>query len=378
MIYLDNASSTPLLPEVRAAMAPWLESGYANPSSLHAEGRRARRAVEDAREQVAVLLGADPKELLFTSCATESNALALAGVTEALRPKGDHVVMSAIEHPSVLETGALLERRGLKVTRVPVGPDGIVDPADVAGAVTPRTVLVSIMWVNNEIGTVQPIPDIRRAVPGVILHTDAAQAVGKVPVEVKDVDLLTLSAHKMHGPKGVGALWVRRGVPLVPQMAGGGQEFERRSGTENVAGIAGLAAAMGIACRDLGRQARAMAALRDRLQEGLLALEPARLHGDPDRRAPHIASISFEHVDGEAMILSLDAAGICVSSGSACASMSMKVSHVLAAMGVDPDVARGSVRFSLSGLTTREEVDEVVAGTAKAVERLRRISPTAS
>ena len=374
MIYLDNASSTAILPEVTKAMAA---TGYGNPSSLHAEGGRARKAIEDARETVATCLGGDPKEVLFTSCATESNNLAIAGVMEALREKGDHVVTTAIDHPSVLETCALLEGRGFKVTRVEVAGDGVVDPARIAGAVTERTVLVSVMWVNNEIGTIQPIPEIRRAVPGILLHTDAAQAAGKVPVGVGDVDLLTLSAHKMHGPKGVGALWVRKGTPLVAQLAGGGQEFERRSGTENAWGIVGLAAALQIACRDLEQNTRRISTLRDRLEKGLLALEPAHLHGRSDRRAPHIAGISFGHVDGEAMILSLDAGGLCVSTGSACASMSMQTSHVLAAMGVDPDVARGSVRFSLSSLTTESEVDETIRLVGRAVDRLRKISPMA-
>lgn len=377
MIYLDNAASTRMLPEVKAAMEPFLGAEFGNASSIHAAGRRARKAVEDAREKVATLLGGDPKEVLFTSCATESNNLALAGAAEALRSRGDHVVTSAIEHPCVLEAGARLEQAGVRVTRVPADSRGLIDPSQVARAVSPRTVLVSVMWVNNEVGTVQPVGEIRAACRGAVFHSDAAQAVGKVPVSVRDVDLLTISGHKMHGPKGVGALWVRKGTPLSAQLVGGGQEFERRAGTENVAGIVGLAAAMERAVRGLEANARRVAALRDRLERGLLSVPGARLNGDPARRAPHLSNVAFEHVDGEAVILSLDAEGVCVSSGSACASMSLEPSHVLRAMGLPPDLARGSVRFSLSALTTDEEVDRALAVVPPVVERLRKISAAA-
>lgn len=370
MIYLDNAATTRVRPEVRAAMEPFLDREFGNPSSLHAAGRRARRALEDAREKVAAILGADPKEIVFTSGATESNALAILGAAEALRSRGDHVVTSAIEHPSVLETVARLEKQGWRVTRVGVDGAGLVDPVRVAAALTPRTVLVSIMTVNNEVGSVQPMAAIRKAAPGVVLHTDAAQAFGKVPVNVRDADLVTFSAHKMHGPKGTGGLWVRKGVPLAPQQSGGGQEFERRAGTENVAGAAGLAAAMSLA----GDPAP-MAGLRDRLQRGLEAFGGVRVAGPSDRRAPHLLSVSFEGVDGEAAILAMDAAGLCVSSGSACASGSTKPSHVLQAMGVPADVSKSSVRFSLSTFTTAEEIDAAIAIASKVVDRLRKISP---
>jgi cysteine desulfurase len=297
MIYLDNAATTRVKPEVRAAMEPFLDRDYGNASSLHAAGRRARRALEDARETVAAVLGADPKEIVFTSGATESNALAILGAAEALRPRGDHVVTSAIEHPSVLEAVARLEKSGWRVTRLPVNAAGLVDPAQVAAAITPKTVLVSVMTVNNEVGSLQPIAAIRKAAPGVVLHTDAAQAVGKVPFSIRDADLLTFSAHKIHGPKGVGGLWVRKGTPLAPQSQGGGQEFERRAGTENVAGIAGLAAAMKLA----GAESPArMEAQRERLRAGLERLGGVRVWGSPDRRAPHLLSLSFEGVDSEA------------------------------------------------------------------------------
>jgi cysteine desulfurase len=362
MIYLDNAATTRIRPEVRAAMEPFLDRDFGNASSLHAAGRKARRALEDARETIASGLGGDPKEIVFTSGATESNTLAIVGAAEALRSRGDHLVTTAIEHPSVLETFARLERQGFQVTRVPVGADGLVDPARVAAAVTPKTVLISVMTVNNEVGTVQPIAAIRKAAAGILLHTDAAQAVGKVPVNVRDADLVTFSAHKIHGPVGVGGLWVRKGTPLVPQLVGGGQEFEKRAGTENVAGAVGLAAAIKLAAP--GR----MGALRDRLREGIGG---AAIAG----AAPHILNVSFEGVDGEAVILALDAAGVCVSSGSACASGSTKPSHVLTAMGLPSDVVKSSVRFSLSELTTDEEIDGAVAAVVRVVDRLRRISP---
>jgi len=361
MIYLDNAATTQVRPEVRAAMDPFLDRDYGNPSSLHAAGRRARRALEDARETAAAVLGGDPKEIVFTSGATESNALAIAGVAEALRGRADHLVTTAIEHPSVLEAFARLEKQGWKVTRVPVDSAGLVDPARVAAAVTPKTALVSVMLVNNEVGSIQPLAAIRKAVPGVVIHSDAAQAIGKVPVDLRDADLVTFSAHKIHGPKGVGGLWIRKGTPLAAQLVGGGQEFEKRAGTENVAGAVGLAAALKLA--GPGR----MAELRERLRRALGA--PA------DARAPHILNVAFEGVDGEAAILALDAAGICISSGSACASGSTKPSHVLTAMGLPADVVKSSVRFSLSMMTTDEDIDGALRIVPGVVERLRKISP---
>ncbi len=375
MIYLDNAATTRMLPEVRAAMEPFLDRDYGNASSLHAAGRRARRALEDARETVAGCLGADPKEIVFTSGATESNALAIAGAAEAAKGRGDHIVTTEIEHPSVLEVVARLEKQGWRVTRVPVDADGLVDPAAIAAARTPRTVLVSVMSVNNEVGSVQPIADIRKAASGALLHTDAAQAVGKIPVGVRDVDLLTFSAHKMHGPKGVGGLWVRKGTPLVAQQLGGGQEFERRGGTENLAGVAGLAAAMKIACAGQKAVAQRLETLRARLRAGLEKLGGVRVWGPAERRTSHILNAAFEGIESEAAILSLDAVGICVSSGSACASGSHKPSHVLKAMGIPADVARGSLRFSLSSFTTAEDVDAALAAAPAVVERLRKISP---
>jgi len=375
MIYLDNAATTRMKPEVRSAMQPFLEEEYGNASSLHAAGRRARRALEDARETVAACLGADPREIVFTGGATESNTLALAGAAEALRPRGDHLVTTEIEHPSVLETMVRLEKQGWRVTRVPVDPEGLVDLKSLEKAVTPRTVLVSMMSVNNETGAVQTVDLIRKLAPGAVIHSDAVQAVGKIPVHVARVDLLTFSAHKIHGPKGVGGLWIRRGTPLAAQQLGGGQEFERRAGTENVAGIVGLAAAMKSACSGQAADSLRMEALRARLKEGLDRIGGSRVFGPYGRRTCHILNIAFEGIDSEAAILSLDAAGVCVSSGSACASMSHQPSHVLKAMGIPTEVIRGSLRFSLSSLTTEEDIDGALAAVPKVVERLRKISP---
>ena len=368
MIYLDHAASTPPRPEVRAAMAPWL-SEPGNPSSLHAAGRRARRAVEDARERVAGRLRSDPKEIVFTSGATEANALAILGAAEALREKGDHVVTTAIEHPSVLEAVARLERTGFRVTRVAPDAEGFVSAEAVAGAATPKTVLVSVMAVNNETGAVLPLEAIRRALPArVLLHTDAAQAVGRVPTGADVADLVTFSAHKIQGPKGVGGLRVRKGAALVPLWKGGGQEFERRAGTENVPGIVGLAEAMERAFASLAEDVARQAALRDRLEAGLGGTR----NGPSAGRAPHIVNVSFEGVDGEAAVLALDAEGVCVSSGSACASGGTEPSHVLLAMGLPRSRAKAGLRFSLSPLTTESEIDGAVQAARRVVERLRK------
>jgi cysteine desulfurase len=375
MIYLDNAATTRMTPEVRAAMQPFLDEEYGNASSLHAAGRRARRALEDARETVAACLGADPKEIVFTGGATESNALALLGAAEALKGRGDHLMTSAVEHPSVLEAVARLEKRGWSVTRLPVTSEGVVDVNALKEAVTPRTALISLMSVNNETGAVQPVDLIRKIAPGAVIHTDAVQAVGKVPVSVGRVDLFTFSAHKMHGPKGVGGLWVRKGTPLSAQQLGGGQEFERRAGTENVAGIVGLAAAMKAACGGQPTDSLRIESLRARLKAGLERLGGSRVFGPEGRRACHILNMAFEGIDSEAAILSLDALGVCVSSGSACASLSHQPSHVLQAMGIPADVIRGSLRFSLSALTTAEDIAGALAAVPKVIERLRKISP---
>jgi cysteine desulfurase len=374
MIYLDSAASTPLLPDVRRAMEPYLDGDYGNASSAHRAGRRARQAIEDAREAVAAALGGRPREIVFTSGATESNHLALFGLAEASRSKGDHIVTTAVEHPSVRETCARLRSRGFRVTEVPVDSGARVDPSELARAVTPGTIVVSVMWVNNEVGTEQPIAEIRAALDrSVPLHVDAAQALGKVPVGVRDVDLLSFSAHKTHGPKGIGGLWVRPGLALAPVIVGGGQEFERRAGTENVAGIAGLARAIRLSCGALEPNRRRMEALRERLREGLLALGGIRVNGDPEHRAPHILSLTIDGVGSESLLLALDAEGICVSSGSACASLGLEPSHVLLAMGRSEEEARRSVRLSVSSLTTEPEIEETLRRVPAVLARLRQV-----
>lgn len=376
MIYLDHAASAPMLPEVRAAVERALEEAVGNPSSLHAAGRRARRILEDARERAAAALGADPREIVFTSGATEANHLAVIGAAEAGRDRGDHVVVGALEHPSVLEAAGRLAGRGFRVTRVPAGREGLLDPAEVARAATPGTVLVSVAWVDAEVGALQAIGEIRRALPeGVLLHSDAAQAAGKVPVDVRQADLVTFSAHKMHGPKGSGALWVRRGVAVAPLFSGGGQELERRAGTENVAGVAGFAEALARAVRDLEAGARRMEALRERLREGLARrVGGMRVHGPARRRAPHLLNVSFEGVEGEAAVLALDAEGVCAGSGSPCASGGLRPSPALEALGLSEEEARGSVRLSVSASTTEAEIDRALEIIPRVVERLRGIS----
>jgi cysteine desulfurase len=364
MILLDAGASTPLRPEVLAAMDPWLGRDGGNPSSLHTAGRRARKAVEDAREKAAAALGLrDPRELIFTSGATESNALAILGAGEALGGRAEAVV-GAVEHPSVLAPFALLERRGRRVTRLAAGPDGrVAVPSGPAS-------FASVQAVNHETGAIQPVAEIRRALPGAILHVDAAQAVGKIPLDLGLADLWTLSAHKIHGPRGAGALVVRRGCALEPLLGGGGQEFGLRAGTENVAGIVGLAEALSL---PPGR----LAALRDRLERALLRLPGARRNGPERERAPHLSNVAFEGLRGDTLVHALDAEGLCASSGSACASGSAEPSPVLLAMGQPPERAREGVRFGVSALSTEAEIDGAIAIVERTLARLRAVAGAA-
>jgi cysteine desulfurase len=360
-IYLDHNATFPPFPEAVRAMQGWLE-GFGNPSSVHWHGRRARAALEEARARVAALCGGRPAEIVLTSGATEANALALRGALDAAG--GGDLVISAIEHPSVAATAEWLEGRGVGRTRVGVGREGRVDPAAVAAALGPRTVLVSVMLANHETGVVQPIREIAAAArrAGALVHTDAAQAAGRVPIDAEalGVDLLTLSAHKLGGPPGVGALWVRPGTPLAPLLHGGGQEAGRRAGTENLAGAVGFGAAARVAA-DLARDGAAVAALRDRLETGLCAAWPgAVVHGRGAARLPNTACLGFPGLDGEAAVMRLDLEGIAASLGSACASGSMRPSPVLLAMGAGEDLARASLRFSLGPRTTRAEIDRTV------------------
>jgi len=379
-IYLDNAASTPVLPEVAAAMAEALAERYGNPSSLHGAGRDARKAIEDARAVVARVLGAAPAEIVLTSGGTESDNLALFGAAAALRGRGRHVVVSAVEHPAVLAAARALESDGGSLAVVGVDAEGRVSPDDVARALRPDTVLVSVMLVNNETGVIQPVREIARIAHerGVLVHTDAVQALGQIPVDVRalGVDLLTVSAHKIHGPKGSGALYVRKGTPLRPRQAGGHQEGDRRPGTENVAGIVGFAAAASLALRDLPARAAGIRALRDRLEAGLVErVGRVRINGAGADRAPHITSATVAGAGGEALLVSLDLEGICVSTGSACASGGAAPSHVLAAQGLSVEAAAGTLRLSLSGLTTAEEIDRAVETLSRVAMRLRAIAP---
>jgi cysteine desulfurase len=380
-IYMDNHATTRLDPHVLEAMLPYLTEEYGNPASrTHAFGWRALEAVTKARTRVARLVNADPKEILFTSGATESNNLAIRGLLRAASGRGDHLVTAATEHPAVLDVVRDVEEQGIRVTVLPVDRRGRVESGAVAAAITPRTVLVTLMAANNEVGTLLPVAEVGAICHerGVTFHTDAAQAVGKVPVDVQamNIDLLSISAHKMYGPKGVGALYVRRKNPriiLEPILAGGGQERGLRPGTLNVAGIVGLGVAAEIAGAALPSEAARLGALRDRLEAGLHArVADIVVNGHPAERLPHNLNVSFAGVEGEALLLALD--GVAVSSGSACTSEKREPSHVLKAMGVSDTMAQTSLRFGLGRFNTEAEVDEVIGRVAEAVARLRDIS----
>jgi cysteine desulfurase len=378
-IYMDHNATTPLREEALVAMLPYLQEEFGNPSSLHSFGRQARKAIETAREQVAVTLGARPREIVFTGCGTESDNQAIKGVAFANRGKGDHVITTQIEHKAVLQACQYLEGQSFRVTYLPVDQYGVVDPGDVARAITGQTVLVSVMFANNEVGTVQPIAEIGRVCreSGVTFHTDAVQVVGKLPFDVTElgVDLLSLSAHKFYGPKGVGALYVRKGVKIDPLLHGGHQEWGHRAATENVAGIVGLGKAIELRRGEMAAEADRLAALRERLYEGIAArIDHVYLNGHPTRRLPGTLSLCFDYVEGEGIIMGLDLAGVAVSSGSACTSASLEPSHVLLAMGVQPATAQGSIRFSLGRENTEEDVDRVLDVLPPVVERLRAMS----
>jgi cysteine desulfurase len=378
-IYMDHNATTPLREEVLEAMLPYLREDYGNASSLHHFGIQARRAVEWARETVASALGAKPREILFTGCGTESDNQAIKGVAFANRHKGDHIITSRVEHKAVLQTCEYLEKQGFRVTYLPVDEYGVVSAESVAQAITDETLLVSVMFANNEVGTIQPIADIARACRerGVYFHTDAVQAVGKLPVDVKalGIDLLSLSAHKSYGPKGVGALYVRKGVRVDPLLHGGHQEWGRRAATENVAGIVGAAKALQLRLWEMDEEAQRLVTLRERLYEGIVAqIDHVYLNGHPTERLPGTLSLCFDFIEGEAIIMGLDLEGVAVSSGSACTSASLEPSHVLLAMGVHPGVAQGSIRFSLGRQNVDEDVNYVLEKLAPIVERLRAMS----
>jgi cysteine desulfurase len=376
---MDHNATTPLREEVLQAMLPYLREEYGNASSLHHFGIQARRAAERARESVAAALGAQPREIIFTGCGTESDNQAIKGVAYANRDRGDHIITSRVEHKAVLQACQYLEKHNFRVTYLPVDEYGMVDAAAVAQAITDRTVLVSVMFANNEVGTIQPIADIARVCRerSVPFHTDAVQAVGKLPVDVKElsIDLLSLSAHKFYGPKGVGALYVRKGVKIDPLLHGGHQERGLRAATENVAGIVGAARALELRLDEMAVEAQRLTALRERLHEGIVSqIDHVYLNGHPTERLPGTLSMCFDYIEGEAIIMGLDLEGIAVSSGSACTSASLEPSHVLLAMGVHPGVAQGSIRFSLGRGNTEADVDTVLEKLPPIVERLRAMS----
>lgn len=382
-IYLDNAATTALAPEVLEAMLPYLGAHYGNASSIYETGRNARQAIDVARRQVAELINAKPGEIFFTSGGTESDNWALKGIALANKNKGNHIITSAMEHHAVLETAHWLEGQGFELTYLPVGADGIIDPDQVARAITDRTILISIMAANNEIGTLQPVSAIGAIAKAhqIPFHTDAVQAAGTVPIDVNawQADLLSLSGHKFHGPKGMGVLYIRAGARVDRLIHGGAQEHGRRAGTENVAGIVGLGSAASLAGDRLSAGAGRITALRNRLIDGIMAAIPdVRLNGDRERRLPNNANMSFKYIEGEALLLHLDLNGIAASSGSACASGSLEPSHVLLAIGLDAEDAHSSIRFTLSEATTQEEIDTVLGVLPGIVNKLRAISPLAS
>ena len=381
-IYMDHQATTPVDPEVLEAMLPHFRGDFGNAASRnHAFGWTAEAAVDRAREQVAVLLGCKPQEIVFTSGATESDNLAVKGVAWAYRDKGNHIITSAIEHHAVLDSCRRLEKEGFQVTYLPVDRTGLVDPAAVDAAITDKTVLISIMMANNEIGTIEPVAEIGKMARarGVLFHTDAVQACGKIPVNVDALhaDLLSITAHKMYGPKGVGALYVRMGRPrvkLVPLIDGGGHERGRRSGTLNVPGIVGFGKACEVCLRVMDQEAARVTALRDCLKRRLFDnLDYVHLNGHPERRLPHNLNVSFEFVEGESMLMSLK--DIAVSSGSACTSATLEPSYVLMALGVGEQLAHTSIRFGLGRWTTEAEVDYVAARAVENVKKLRAMSP---
>ncbi len=381
-IYMDNHATTRVDPRVLEAMLPFLTGEYGNAASrTHAFGWRAEEAVTRARTQVARSITADPKEIVFTSGATESNNLALFGALEANAQKGDHVITVATEHPAVLDVARALEARGARLTVLPVDSSGRVNPDDIKEAITARTVLVSVMSANNEVGTINPVAAIGAICKerGVLFHTDAAQAAGKIPIDVQSmgIDLMSISGHKIYGPKGIGALYVRRKNPRVllrPILHGGGHERGLRSGTMNVPGAVGLGAALEIARAEMPQESKRLRGLRDRLQRAILdRVSDVRLNGHPEERLPHSLNLSFAYVEGEALLMALDE--VAVSSGSACTSEKKEPSHVLRAMGLGDDLAATSIRFGLGRFNTEAEVDTVAAQVIAAVDRLREISP---
>src|SRR5438128_5407802 len=381
MVYLDHSATTPLDPEVLQAMMPYLTEEFGNASGVYGLGQRARQAIDQARDEVAAFYGVVAKEVIFTSGGTEGDNFALRGIAERNADRGRHIITSTIEHDAVLRSAEALERDGFEVTRLRVDRFGLVDPATLSEALRPDTILVSIMHANNEVGTIQPIRElvaVTRERSDAYFHTDAVQSTGKIPVRVDElgVDLLSMSAHKLHGPKGVGCLVVRSGVRIEPWMLGGGHERNRRAGTENVAGIVGLAKAVSIDHRDMAENVGHLTSLRDRLLEGVRDRIPAtEITGHPTKRLPHHASFLFQGVEGESLLLQLDMEGIAASSGSACTSGSLEPSHVILALGFAREQALGSLRLSVGKGNTEADIDAVLDRLPEMVSRLRAMAP---
>ncbi|MEK7449178.1 MAG: cysteine desulfurase NifS [Planctomycetota bacterium] len=379
-IYLDHSATTRIHPEVKEAMMPCWDDFYGNPSSLHHKGREARQGIESARATIAGYFNCDPKEIIFTSGGTESDNLAIFGVAKALKTKGNHIITSAIEHHAVLNTCSQLKKEGSEVTFLPVDKFGLVSLEELKKSIRPETILISIMYANNETGVIQPVEEIGRLAREhkIVFHTDAVQGIGKIKIDLNKlpVDLMTGSAHKIYGPKGIGLLYIRKGTRLLPSQVGGHHEFKRRAGTENVAGIIGFAKAVELAHQQMDTNNKKTADLRDRLQDGIVKNIPeVQVNGHPTARLPNLLNISFKYVEGEGIILNLDTNGICVSSGSACTSESLEPSHVLGAMGLPAEDAHGSIRFSLGLANTAEEIDFTVDCLIKTIDKLRQMSP---
>ncbi len=379
-VYMDNAATTALRRDVLDAMMPYLTDIYGNPSSLHYFGQEAHKAVENARHQVASALNAEDNEIVFTGCGTEADNMALKGIAEKYQSKGKHIITSSVEHHAILHTCEYLEKHGFEVTYLPVDEYGMVKAEQVRDAIRSDTILVSIMFANNEVGTIMPIKEIGAVCreKGVFFHTDAVQAVGHVAIDVKamNIDLLSLSAHKLHGPKGVGALYIRKGIVIPSLLHGGAQERRRRAGTENVAGIVGLGKAIEIACSDIEGTAKRMCYLRDKLINGIEASIPeVKLNGHRTERLPGNVNFSIKYIEGESILLMLDINGIAASSGSACTSGSLDPSHVLLAMGMPHETAHGSLRLTLGDDTTEDDIDYVLEVLPEIVVKLRKMSP---
>lgn len=379
-VYLDNSATTPIKGDVLKEMLPFLTEHFGNASSLYTPGLVARRALDEAREKVAALINAKANEVYFTGCGSESDNWVLKGVASSLKNKGNHIITTVTEHPAMLRTCEYLEKNGYEVTYLGIDDQGRINPAELEAAIKDTTILVSIMMVNNEIGTIHPIKELAAIAKkhGVLFHTDAVQALGNVPIDVKDlgVDFLSMSAHKIYGPKGVGGLYIRRGAKLGTLIFGGGQESGKRAGTENVAGIVGFGKAAELALNSLDEHIKHSTEIRNYLAEKLTAEIPdIIINGSMDNRHPGNLNVTFKYIEGESILIQLDACGICISTGSACSSKSLKPSHVLSALGVPVELIHGTVRFSVGDFTTKEDIDYTVECTKKVVAWLRDLSP---